>query len=109
MKLCFWSPQLLNIIFTYIFNFCRFTGHVTQDYQIESAFNYNSSKVISGSADGKIYFWDLITQKVDFTLIHTNGKVVQSLCTHPKSDIVISAAKSNIKVWSKEQVAPEIT
>lgn len=42
----------------------EFTGHKTKDYVIENCVNTKDNHVMSGSADGNVYCWELISQKV---------------------------------------------
>lgn len=38
----------------------EYTGHQNTQYVIDNCLNEKDTHVISGSEDGKIYFWDLI-------------------------------------------------
>ena len=38
----------------------RYTGHIGSEYKIDSSFTNDDTFVVSGSEDGKIYFWDLV-------------------------------------------------
>ena len=39
---------------------CSYKGHSNCDYKIDSCLTHDDAHVISGSEDGKIYFWDLV-------------------------------------------------
>ena len=38
----------------------RYKGHKGSEYNIDSALTHNDACVVSGSEDGKIYFWELV-------------------------------------------------
>ena len=38
----------------------RYKGHKSSDYKVDSTLTHNDSCVVSGSEDGKIYFWELV-------------------------------------------------
>lgn len=80
----------------------KFTGHVCKDYLIESAINAKDSHILSGSATGEIYFWDLITAECTQKLIHSRTKPVVTLSHHPTGNFVLSACESEIKLWGEK-------
>ena len=41
--------------------FHRYTGHKHSQYKIDSCLNDEDTLIVSGSEDGKVYFWDLVT------------------------------------------------
>ena len=38
----------------------RYTSHCNSEYKIDSCFTNDDAFVMSGSENGKIYFWDLV-------------------------------------------------
>ena len=38
----------------------EYAGHQNSRYRVDSCMNNDDSHVVSGSEDGKIYFWDLV-------------------------------------------------
>ena len=42
-------------------SFARYTGHKHSQYKIDSCLNDEDTLIVSGSEDGKVYFWDLVT------------------------------------------------
>ena len=47
----------------YYFSLCwivRYKGHKGSEYKIDSALTHDDACVVSGSEDGKIYFWELV-------------------------------------------------
>ncbi|XP_056644456.1 WD repeat domain-containing protein 83 [Diorhabda sublineata] len=83
----------------------QYTGHRTDDMNIESAIITNDNYVLSGSKTGELWCWDLVSTEVVKKFVHTAGKVLNSLSVHPKKDTVLTAAVRSIKLWEKpEQV-----
>lgn len=80
----------------------EYTGHVTEDYQVESVISQDGSVVVSGSVSGEIFVWDFLNATVENKLIHTPRKVVQSLCAHPNFNAFVSASGTSIKVWATD-------
>lgn len=62
-----------------------YTGHLNQDYRIRSTLAFADSVVISGSEDGHIYAWDLLSGDVIEKLdggAH-GGKVASAVACNP--------------------------
>ena len=38
----------------------RYKGHVNTDYKLDSCLSHDDGHVISGSEDGRVFFWDLV-------------------------------------------------
>ena len=52
------SIRFINLSFYIIIS--RFKGHHNTDYKIDSCLTQDDAHIVSGSEDGKIYFWDLV-------------------------------------------------
>ncbi|KAG5886956.1 hypothetical protein JTB14_011912 [Gonioctena quinquepunctata] len=78
-----------------------YTGHKTEDVNIESAIITDDNFILSGSVTGELWCWDLVSTEVVKKLIHTPGKVLNSLSLHPTKDIVLSSSVGTIKVWGQ--------
>lgn len=83
------SGELLN----------TFTGHESKDYLLENAVNAKDSHIISGSATGEVFFWDLISSKVTSKLVHKLNKPVVSLSHHPTEDYLLTACEDEVILW----------
>ncbi|XP_022912959.1 WD repeat domain-containing protein 83 [Onthophagus taurus] len=79
----------------------EYIGHKTEDINVESSVMANDSIVISGSITGEMWCWDLVSGKVIKRYEHTFRKVLNSLCVHPRKDIVMTASVHTVKVWGK--------
>lgn len=87
----------------------EFTGHSTKDYIIENCVNTKDNHVMSGSADGSVYCWDLISQKVACVLPHRFGEVVHSLHPHPTKEFYLSASGGTVYLWGEREEDEEET
>ncbi|XP_013163332.1 PREDICTED: WD repeat domain-containing protein 83 [Papilio xuthus] len=83
------SGELLN----------TFTGHESKDYLLENAINEKDSIIISGSASGEIFYYDLISSKCIKKLLHNLNKPVISISHHPTDSYLLSASEDEIKLW----------
>ncbi|XP_072946973.1 WD repeat domain-containing protein 83 [Epargyreus clarus] len=83
------SGELLN----------TFTGHESKDYSLENAVNEKDSHIISGSASGEIFYWDIVSSTCTQKLIHTRNKPVVSLSHHPTENSLLTASEDEIKLW----------
>lgn len=88
------SGELLN----------SFTGHECKDLLLENAVNEKDSHIISGSATGEIFYYDLVGAKVTQKLIHCKGKPVLSLSHHPTDNFLLTACEDEIKLWGIQNV-----
>lgn len=86
------SGELLN----------TFSGHESKDFLLENAVNAKDSHVISGSATGEIWYWDLISSNCTQKLVHTRNKPVVSIDYHPTEDFLLSAGEDEIILWGVE-------
>ncbi|KAI8431368.1 hypothetical protein MSG28_015903, partial [Choristoneura fumiferana] len=85
------SGELLN----------TFTGHESKDYLLENAVNAKDSHIISGSATGEVFFWDLISSKVTSKLVHKLNKPIVSLSHHPTEDYLLTACEDEVILWDE--------
>ncbi|KAF9161158.1 WD repeat-containing protein 83, partial [Actinomortierella ambigua] len=77
-----------------------YKGHRNDQYKIRSCLSNSDAYVISGSEDGKIYFWDLVDGKVVHQM-EAHSKIVSSIAYHPKTDKMCSASvDGSIRTWS---------
>lgn len=77
-----------------------YRGHQVQDYKIESEFSSDGAFVLSGSEDGKIYWWDLVDAKQSTSFI-AHKKPVRALACHPESSMLVTGCiDGSAKVWS---------
>lgn len=76
-----------------------FEGHINKEYKLASCLDSTDAYVISGSEDGKIWYWDLVEGvKVETLSGHT--KAVTSVKYHPKDSYLLSASHdSTVKIW----------
>ncbi|XP_078575097.1 WD repeat domain-containing protein 83-like [Branchiostoma floridae x Branchiostoma japonicum] len=80
----------------------EYTGHKSTEFKTDCCLTNSDAHVVSGSEDGKIYFWDLVDGKVVHTLSKAGKGVVHSLSYHPSLPCMLSAAENLVKVWREE-------
>ncbi|CAG4969834.1 unnamed protein product [Colias eurytheme] len=83
------SGELLN----------TFSGHQSRDYMLENCINEKDSHIISGSASGEVFYWDLISSNITNKLVHTSNKAVVSLSHHPTDNYLLTACEDEVKLW----------
>lgn len=67
---------------------------------MESAFLCNGDQLVSGSEDGQVYVYDLVSSEVLQKLDHSPNRFVHSLSTHPtKNGLLLTAAGHKMFVW----------
>lgn len=76
-----------------------FSGHESKDYLLENAVNEKDSHIISGSATGEIFYYDLISATCVQKYVHTRNKPVVSISHHPTENSFISVCEDEIKLW----------
>ncbi|KAL0279671.1 UNVERIFIED_CONTAM: hypothetical protein PYX00_001176 [Menopon gallinae] len=77
----------------------EYKGHKTGDYMIESCLDSKDKYILSGSTDGNLYCWELISNKLVKKFPHPNQKTVHSVSPHPSGNYFLTAAGHNIYLW----------
>lgn len=85
----------------------EYTGHKTKEYFVESCINHKDSHILSGSADGNIYCWEMVSGQVSNLLPHVPGQTVHSISAHPSKNFYLSASGSQIYLWGKKEIEEE--
>ncbi|KAI6232697.1 VID27 domain-containing protein [Aphelenchoides fujianensis] len=81
-----------------------FNDHANQEYRIESTMLKSGDQLASGSEDGHLYVYDVISGKVLSKLDHNPTKFVHSLAAHPtRNDLLLSTAGRKVFVWTAEE------
>jgi mitogen-activated protein kinase organizer 1 len=76
-----------------------YMGHQVDSYRIDCAFSSDGAFLLSGSEDGKMYFWDIIDGQVDS--FYTHGKAVRTFAVHPEVDMIVTGCiDGSAKVWT---------
>lgn len=82
------SGELLN----------TFSGHECKDFLLENSVNEKDSNIISGSATGEIFYWDLVSSRCTQKLVHSKKPVV-SLSHHPTDNYLLTASEDEVVLW----------
>ncbi|XP_029441006.1 WD repeat domain-containing protein 83-like [Rhinatrema bivittatum] len=76
----------------------EYSGHQNRDCKLECCLTEKDTHVVSGSEDGRIYFWDLVEGSLVLSLPAGKG-VVQSLSYHPSEPCLLTALEGNLQLW----------
>ena len=69
-----------------------YTGHVNASYRLTTSFDNEDATVLSGSENGSILQWDLVTGKVLKRYESIHRKAVSSVQYHPTQKAFLSAS-----------------
>lgn len=80
----------------------EFTGHMVNNLCLESSVDTQDTRIISGSADGKLWMWDLVSQKVVAKLsgFKPTKHPTVSLSVHPQTNCFLATNGPNVFMWS---------
>ncbi|XP_076379224.1 WD repeat domain-containing protein 83 isoform X1 [Megalopta genalis] len=87
----------------------EFTGHVADNLCLESSVDVQDARILSGSADGKLWIWDLVSQKVIAKLSGSKPTKhpIVSLSVHPKVNCFLASNGPNILMWNSVSTEQE--
>lgn len=82
----------------------EYEGLKKSDFCIESCVTHDDSLILSGSVDGKIWAWNLISREVVMRLAddQSTKHPVVSIGVHPSKNCFLAANGQDILVWEKE-------
>uniref|UniRef100_A0A915EJN0 WD repeat domain-containing protein 83 n=1 Tax=Ditylenchus dipsaci TaxID=166011 RepID=A0A915EJN0_9BILA len=80
-----------------------YSGHKNTEFQIEAEMLSSNNELVSGSEEGLVYIWDLVSTKIIAKLPHPGTKYVHSVTTHPSNQSLLSVAGENLYVWQCEE------
>jgi len=80
----------------------KYTSHSVGDFRIDNCLNNTDTLVLSGSTDGRIYMWNLVTGMLEQKLEHPEcrNRVVSALTFHPSLDRLISSCGVKLFLWN---------
>jgi len=78
----------------------KFTGHINAGYACEVSFSPDGKFVMSGDANGRIFFWDWLTSRV-YKRLNAHSKVAMGAKWHPlhPSRVATCSWDGTIKFW----------
>jgi mitogen-activated protein kinase organizer 1 len=77
-----------------------FKGHKNDEYRIRSCLGSNDKYVMSGSEDGRVVTWDLVSGAVISEFTAHEGKVVTCVSYHPtRTQALTSGVDGSVTVW----------
>ncbi|CAF3689884.1 unnamed protein product [Adineta steineri] len=80
-----------------------FVDYTNNTYMIENALSNDDQFIYSGSEDGRLICWNLLTAEQICAVEHEvdNRKSVNTLSHHPKDEKLLTAQEGNIYIWRK--------
>ncbi|ETV95255.1 hypothetical protein H310_11160 [Aphanomyces invadans] len=76
-----------------------FQGHVVGGYGLDCAFSHDDASVLSGSEDGRVVIWDMLTKDCRQSF-HAHDRAVRTIAAHPSEAMVLTGSvDSTVKVW----------
>ncbi|KAF0690385.1 Aste57867_18220 [Aphanomyces stellatus] len=76
-----------------------FQGHIVDSYGLGCAFSHDDANVLSGSEDGRVVVWDMLTKNTAHSF-RAHDRAVRSVVSHPTEDMILSASvDGSVKVW----------
>ena len=88
-----------------------FLDYTNNTYMIENALSNDDQFVYSGSEDGRLICWNLLTAEQICSIDHdvtTGRKSVNTLTHHPKEEKLLTAQEGNIYLWAKRDGTEEV-
>jgi mitogen-activated protein kinase organizer 1 len=82
-----------------------FLDYTNNTYMVENAMSNDDQFVYSGSEDGRLICWNLLTSKQICSMEHEinhQRKPVNTLTHHPKEEKLLTAQEGNIYIWTKQ-------
>ncbi|CAF1443938.1 unnamed protein product [Rotaria sp. Silwood1] len=82
----------------------KFVDYTNNTYMIENALSNDDQFIYSGSENGRLICWNLLTAKQICSIEHESDsrKSVNTLTHHPKEDKLLTAQEGNIYLWIKQ-------
>ncbi|KAK9478119.1 WD40-repeat-containing domain protein [Lipomyces japonicus] len=78
-----------------------YVGHKNSDFRVRSTFGDNDVYVVSGSENGKLLAWDLLSGRIVHELRTHKDKLVSAVAYHPKNSQMVSCgADGTVQVWN---------
>ncbi|KAG7202840.1 hypothetical protein KM043_009993 [Ampulex compressa] len=80
----------------------EFTGHIAKDLCLESSVDCQDTRILSGSADGKLWIWDLVSQKVIAKLsgFKPTKYPTVSISVHPQTNCFLASNGPSVLMWN---------
>ncbi|XP_076665999.1 WD repeat domain-containing protein 83 [Andrena cerasifolii] len=87
----------------------EFVGHMANNLCLESSVDAQDTRILSGSADGKLWIWDLVSQKVVAKLsgMKPTKHPVVSLSVHPQTNCFLATNGPSVLMWSTASAVQE--
>ena len=70
-------------------------------FKVDCCLTHDDAYVISGSEDGKVYFWNLVEADVAKSLlVNPTGAPATALAWHPRGEYLLtSSQRGEVNIW----------
>lgn len=76
-----------------------YSGHKHESYSLDSCFMPSDAHVISGSEDGKVFYWELVEATVSKSFVAHKGPV-STMAAHPQGSMLLTGGTDGVvNVW----------
>lgn len=81
-----------------------YSGHRHDSFKIEACFESNNQQsIVSGSEEGTLYHWDVVSGQLLDTTRSAHTKAIASISYHPTMNIFLSASyDGTVKCWNRK-------
>lgn len=87
----------------------EFVGHKGNSICLESSVDCEDTRILSGSSDGKLWIWELATEKLIAKLSgpRPSKYPTVSISVHPQKNLFLASNGSNILLWDMISSIPQ--
>ena len=76
----------------------EYSGHTVGEFSIDVTFNHRDSHLLTGSADGKLYVYDLM-KKQPVKSIQAHSSVLSAISVHETGGMVTASHDGTVCYW----------
>jgi mitogen-activated protein kinase organizer 1 len=77
----------------------EYKGHINTNYRISGGFSASDDVIVSGSEDGKVYYWDLVNAK-PLRILEAHSKPVSCTVLNSKrNELLCGSYDGTMSVW----------
>jgi mitogen-activated protein kinase organizer 1 len=79
----------------------QYEGHKNMSFKVDCCLTHDDAYVLSGSEDGKVYFWNLVeADVVKSLLVNPSGAPATALAWHPQGKCLLTSSQGGeINIW----------
>eukprot|EP01039_Chlorochromonas_danica_P008018 gene8018-8844_t len=82
-----------------------YRGHLHTSFKQESCFAFGDKEIVTGSEDGSIYHYNLLSAEVTGVTKYAHFKAISAIAYHPSADLFLTASHDGLaKVWKPASI-----